>query len=199
MKAGGEHEEVTNKVDKTIVVVAVNDDRVVTNSVVDDANTAKEEREESYAITEEGTTTLATESSATETTATASTATDRDDNNCNLKCDSGVTTPSSTASTDNNDPNQSTTATTTSPPSSSSSSSSAPLDAVVDCDRPLLTRAWSFPFPMQYEDDEALDNEGKACYHHHGWDTGEETKSNVYHPQTGTRQKYPNLRFYFLP
>ena len=54
---------------------------------------------------------------------------------------------------------------------------------------------------MQYEDDEALDNEGKACYHHHGWDTGEETKSNVvYRQQTGiTRQKYPNLRFYFLP
>merc|ERR1711865_259865 len=116
-----------------------------------------------------------------------------------MGCDSGVTTSSSTASTDDNDPNQSTTATTT--PSSSSSSSSAPLDTVVDCDRPSLTRAWSFPFPMQYDDDETLDNEGKACSHHHGWDTGEETKSNVYRQQTTgiTRQKYSNLRFYFLP
>tara|TARA_B110001450_G_scaffold219438_1_gene214394 strand:+ start:252 stop:812 length:561 start_codon:yes stop_codon:yes gene_type:complete len=186
VKAGGGHVEVTNKVD---------DQNLETNSVIGDTNKASEEPEELYNIPDEETTTLATESSATETTATASTSTDRDDNNCNISCNSGVTTSSSN-STNNHTITESTTATTTPLPSSSSFSSP---DAVVDCDRPLLTRAWSFPFPMQYEDDEALDNEGKACYHHHGWDTGEETKSNVYRQQTGTRQKYPNLRFYFLP
>lgn len=182
--------------DKTIVVVAVNDDEADANSVIGDTNKASEEPEELYNIPDEETTTLATESSATETTVTASTSTDRDDNNCNKDCDSGVTTSISTSSTNNDDPTESTTATTT---PLSSSLSSAPPAVVVDCDRPLLTRAWSFPFPIQYEDDEALDNEGKACYHHHGWDTGEETKSNLYRQTTDTRQKYPNLRFYFLP